>query len=166
CYMPALVARVRRFGAAQLRLVMPLLAVALVLASCSLTNSPAPTAVPPTAGAPSAPTAPVVRGTAAVPLPSVAPGGIPGSPPGSFTLPPNLPVPTGDQVKVDSILYDIAVIYQQQGRAAAEQAARDAGPLNPNNEVRLTLYLTDNNRGPVEAKIKELGGRVVASADN
>ena len=38
--------------------------------------------------------------------------------------------------------------------------------LNTNNEVRLTLYLTDTNREPVEAKIKELGGRVVASSDN
>ncbi|CAA9563138.1 MAG: hypothetical protein AVDCRST_MAG18-1261 [uncultured Thermomicrobiales bacterium] len=157
--------RARDFWAGQVRLTLVLLALTLVLASCSLTNSPAPTVAPPTAGVPSAPTQPVVSGTA-IAVPTFVPGGNDGGTPGAVTLPPNLPVPTGDQAKVDSKLFDIAIIYQQQGRGAAEQAARDYGLLNTANEVLLTLVLADQNTAPVEAKITELGGRVVASYEN
>lgn len=141
-----------------------LLAILTVLASCSLTNSPA--APPPrvTVAPHTTPTAVAVRGTVPAGVPSIMPT-VSGTP-GSFAVPPNLPKPTGDQEKVDSILFDVAAVYQQQGAPAAEQAARDYGLLNDKNEVRLTLYLTDTNIAPVEAKIKELGGRVVASYDN
>ena len=67
----------RRFLLARLRVALPLLAAVLVLASCSLTNKPAPTAVPATAVAPSAPTAAAVRGTVGIALPTVVPGGVP-----------------------------------------------------------------------------------------
>lgn len=148
-----------------LRCSLLLLALTMVLASCSLTNSPAPTPAQPTQGSvPVQPSQPVVSGTA-VAVPTFVPGGGEGTP-GAVTLPPNLPVPTGDQVKIDSKLLDIAVIYQQQGRGAAEQAARDYGLLNTANEVLLTLILADNNTAPVEAKIKELNGRVVATYEN
>ena len=147
----------------RVRVTFSLLAILAVLASCSLTNSPAPP--PPATVAPlTTPTAIPVRGTVPAGVPSSLPT-VSGAP-GSFTLPTNLPTPTGDQTKVDSILFDVASIYQQQGRPAAEQAARDYGLLNDKNEVRLTLYLTDTNTAPVEAKIKELGGQVVASYDN
>jgi len=148
----------------RIRLTCSLLAILTVLASCSLTNSPAPLSPPATVTPIAAPTAIAVRGTVPAGLPSSLPT-VSGTS-GSFTLPPNLPTPTGDQTKVDSILFDVATIYQQQGRPAAEQSARDYGLLNDKNKVRLTLYLTDTNTAPVEAKIKELGGRVVASYDN
>jgi subtilisin family serine protease len=145
-------------------LTFSLLAILSMLASCSLTNSPATPPPPATVAPITTPTAVAVRGAVPAGVPSSLPP-VSGTP-GSFTLPPNLPTPTGDQAKVDSILLDVAAIYQQQGRPAAEQAARDYGLLNDKNEVRLTLYLTDTNTAPVEAKIKELGGRVVASYDN
>lgn len=149
-----------------LRCSLLLLALAMVLASCSLTNSPDPTPAQPTQGsAPAQSSQPVVSGTA-VAVPTFAPSGGGESTPGAVTLPPNLPVATGDQVKVDSKILDIAKIYQQQGRGAAEQAARDYGLLNTANEVLLTLILADNNTAPVEAKIKELNGRVVATYEN
>ncbi len=148
----------------RVRLTFSLLVILTILASCSLTNSPAPPPPPATPLPLTTPSAIAVRGTVPAGVPSSLPT-VSGTP-GSFTLPANLPTPTGDQTKVDSILYDVAAIYQQQGRPAAEQAARDYGLLNDKNEVRLTLYLTDTNTAPVEAKIKELGGRVVASYDN
>lgn len=107
----------------------------------------------------------MLSGTA-VAIPTLVAGQVGSSTPGAVTIPPNLPVATGDQVKIDSKLLDIATIYQQQGRAAAEQAARDAGLLNTQNEVLLTLVLVDNNTAPVEAKIIELGGRVNAAYGN
>ena len=113
------------------RVAFSLLAILAVLAGCSLTNSPA--TVAPLDGTP---TAIPVRGTVPAGVPSSLPT-VSGTP-GSFTLPANLPTPTGDQTKVDSIIFDIATIYQQQGRDAAEQTARDSGLLNDKNEVRLT----------------------------
>ncbi len=129
---------------------------ALALAGCSLRNT-APT-VTPTSG--------ITRG--AVPtVTGLIPGGTPGPLPGTFTIPKELLItPVGDQRKVDSVLLDIATVYQQQGQAAGEQAARDAGVLNSKDEVLITLVLTDTNTAPVEAKIVELGGRVSATYDN
>lgn len=117
-------------------------------------------------GATPTPTAGVSRGDVPT-VTGLVPGGTPGPLPGTFTIPPELLVtPEGDQRKVDSVLLDIARIYQQEGRAAGEQAARDAGLLNSKNEVLISLVLVDNNTAPVEAKIKELGGRVSATYDN
>ncbi len=144
---------------------LALLGVMLLLASCSLTNTPAPTPTTVNTTVPGGPNQPVVSGTA-IAVPTIGTGAPVSGTPGSVTLPPNLPIATGDQTKIDSKLLDIAVIYQQQGRGAAEQAARDYGLLNSANEVLLTLVLADNNTAPVEAKITELGGRVTATYDN
>ena len=132
------------------------LVMALALAGCSLKTTPA--TVTPTSG--------ITRG--AVPtVTGLVPGGTPGPLPGTFTIPKELlATPEGDQRKVDSVLLDIARVYQQQGKAAGEQAARDAGVLNSKDEVLITLVLTDTNTAPVEAKIVELGGRVSATYDN
>lgn len=162
--MQMLKGRAKSFWGRVLQLTMLLLALTVTLASCSLTNGPPPTAKAPTAGVPTVPTQAVVSGTA-IAVPTLVAGGVSGTP-GSITLPPNLPTPTGDQVKIDSKLLDIAAIYQQQGCPAAEQAARDYGLLNTANEVLLTLVLADQNTAPVEAKITEVGGRVVASYEN
>jgi subtilisin family serine protease len=79
---------------------------------------------------------------------------------------PGLPIPSGSDKKVDTILLDVASAYKTGGSAAAEQKAKSSGLLNNNNELRLTLILKDNNTQPVADKVKSMGGKVTNVADN
>ncbi|MGN6759657.1 MAG: hypothetical protein ACTHMJ_25070 [Thermomicrobiales bacterium] len=79
---------------------------------------------------------------------------------------PSLPIPSGSDQKVDSIVLDVASAYKTGGRAAAEQKAKSSGLLSNNNELRLTLILKDNNTQPVADKVKSMGGKVTNVADN
>ncbi|HEY8601097.1 MAG TPA: S8 family serine peptidase [Thermomicrobiales bacterium] len=81
--------------------------------------------------------------------------GTPGRPPANAT-----------DVKIDSVLLDVAATYRREGRQAAEQQARDAGLLGNNNELRLTLILSDTNTQPIVDKVKGIGGRVGSVVDN
>jgi subtilisin family serine protease len=86
--------------------------------------------------------------------------------PSTIATPSSITLPTGNDVKIDSVLLDVAAAYNAGGQAAAEQKARETGLLNDQDELRLTLVLTDTNTQPVADKVKELGGKVAASAEN
>ena len=126
---------------ARRRLARPLALAALtllvVLAGCSNGGTPTPAAATPPAAS-------------ASPAPS----------------PPAFPEPAGDDRKIDTVLLDLVQVYRQEGPDKARERARQIGLLNKKDEARLTLVLSDSNAGPVEAKVKELGGRVVATSDN
>lgn len=86
--------------------------------------------------------------------------------PGAGT-PPVITLPTGNDLKLDSKLLDVADAFRQGGQAAAEQKARETGLLDSTtNELRLTLVLTDTNTQPVADKVKALGGKVANSYEN
>ncbi len=76
------------------------------------------------------------------------------------------PLPNGTDVKIDTVLLDVAATYRREGRQAAEQQARDTGVLGGNNELRLTLILSDTNTQPIVDKVKGAGGRVGSVVDN
>lgn len=86
--------------------------------------------------------------------------------PSTIATPSSITLPSGNDVKIDSTLLDIAGAYNQGGQAAAEQRARETGLLNEQNELRITLVLTDTNTQPVADKVRALGGKVAASAEN
>src|SRR3954452_24315968 len=141
-----------RVGRAEVRgrrrqsLLMAIAFVALLvplLVACSLGQKPTPTPVPtPTLGLPPGIGTPSINGTPAIALPS------------------------GNDVKIDSVLLDVYAAYQRGGRTAAEDKARETGLLDKNNQVRITLILVDNNTQPVVDKAKAIGGKVGSVVDN
>jgi hypothetical protein len=86
--------------------------------------------------------------------------------PSTIATPSSIALPGGTDVKIDSTLLDIAAAYNSGGQTAAEAKARETGLLNAKDELRLTLVLTDTNTQPVVDKVKALGGRVAATAEN
>jgi hypothetical protein len=86
--------------------------------------------------------------------------------PSTIATPSSITLPSGNEVKIDSTLLDVAAAYNAGGQAAAEAKARETGLLNEQDELRLTLVLTDTNTQPVVDKVKELGGKVTATAEN
>lgn len=103
-------------------------------------------------------------GSATPTPPSATPTSIAGTPIASGT--PGRPLPNGTDIKIDSVLLDVADTYRREGRQAAEQQARDTGLLSGNNELRLTLILSDTNTQPIVDKVKSVGGRVGSVVDN
>ena len=79
---------------------------------------------------------------------------------------PSRPLPNGTDIKIDTVLLDVAATYRREGRQAAEQQARDTGLISSNNELRLTLILSDTNTQPIVDKVKGAGGRVGSVVDN
>lgn len=113
------------------------LLLAVLLVGCTRGNAATPTTSPASAASPTRAASPSIGGT-----------------------PQTFVAPTGTERKVDAVLLEIIATYQRQGRAAAEQQARDTGVLDDDNIVRLTLILTDTNTGPVTDKIRAIGGNV------
>lgn len=98
--------------------------------------------------------------------PTVTPEAAISGTPGALTIPGNFATPTGLDVKIDTVLLDIYQAYKDGGAEAAEKRARETGVLNSDNEVLVTLVLTDTNTQPVADKVVAQGGRVVGIADN
>lgn len=86
--------------------------------------------------------------------------------PSTIGTPSSITLPSGNDVKIDSTLLDVAAAYNAGGQAAAEAKARETGLLSEQDELRLTLVLTDTNTQPVVDKVKSLGGKVAAAAEN
>lgn len=86
--------------------------------------------------------------------------------PATIGTPSSITLPTGNEIKIDSKLLDIASAYNAGGQTAAEAKARETGLLNDQDELRITLVLTDTNTQPVVDKVKSLGGKVPATAEN
>ncbi len=97
------------------------------------------------------------------PSPTPSPTQASAAAPGTPGLPP---LPTGNDLKIDSTLLDVGEAYKQGGQPAAEQQARQTGLLNGKNELRVTLVLTDTNTQPVVDKVKAMGGRVPNTFEN
>lgn len=68
--------------------------------------------------------------------------------------------------KVDAILLEILETYRLQGRAAAEQLARESRVLGDDDIVRLTLVLTTTDTRPIADKIVASGGMVTGISEN
>ena len=100
-----------------------------------------------------------IRNPTATPVPTLAL-------PATIGTPSSITLPSGSEVKIDSTLLDIAAAYNTGGQAAATTKARETGLLSPQDELRITLVLTDTNTQPVVDKVKSLGGRVPATAEN
>jgi Subtilase family len=100
-----------------------------------------------------------IRNPTATPMPTRAL-------PATIGTPPSITLPSGNDVKIDSTLLDVAAAYNAGGQAAAEAKARETGLLSDKDELRLTLVLTDTNTQPVVDKVKSLGGKVAATAEN
>ena len=86
--------------------------------------------------------------------------------PSSIATPSSLTLPSGSELKIDSTLLDVATAYNSGGQTAAEAKARETGLLSDQDELRITLVLTDTNTQPVVDKVKSLGGKVPATAEN
>ncbi len=102
----------------------------------------------------------------AVVLAGCSNGATPTPAPSTAPTPPAFATPSGDDRKIDTALLDLVQVYRTEGQAAAERRAREIGLLNRKQEARLTLVLSDKDTAPVEAKVKDLGGRVVATSGN
>lgn len=87
-------------------------------------------------------------------------------PPSSIATPSSITLPSGNDVKIDSKLLDVAAAYNKGGQKAAEEKARETGLLSETNELRITLVLTDTNTQPVIDKVKAMGGKVAGAAEN
>jgi len=103
-------------------------------------------------------------GTATPTPPLASPTATTGTPIANGT--PARPQPNATDIKIDSVLLDVAATYRREGRQAAEQQARDTGVLSNNNELRLTIILFDTNTQPIVDKVKSVGGRVGSVIDN